>query len=159
MRHVDRKRAEFILRQLGRLETKSPRILDVGAGDLWLTKLLRARGYNVTSLDLSGRADIIADFNTHNFKTSFDAIIAVEVVEHGLGLEKVFALLKPGGIFIATTIYPYFDFPCKILEAIGLAKPRKTAHTNLLYLKSLPYKLVDFEDYFMMDQFGAFGKG
>ena len=92
------------------------RILDVGAGHGAFTKVLYEMGYQVEACDLfpeifhydqveCKKVDITQEFPYESDR--FDAVIAVEVLEHILDHENFFGevqrILKPKGAFFAST--------------------------------------------------------
>jgi SAM-dependent methyltransferase len=104
----------FLLRQLG--SDKSVRVLDAGAGHGAMSRRLHEAGYDVHACDF--RPDIFyfqpvecrqANLNDSlpYADESFDAVVAVEVLEHLLDHDRFFSechrVLKPGGKLIATT--------------------------------------------------------
>ncbi|MGG9971888.1 class I SAM-dependent methyltransferase [Ferruginibacter sp. SUN002] len=99
-------------------------ILDVGCGDGWVAKTFLQKNKKVISMDIStanpirvlkenpsdNHAAVVADvFHLPFAKNSFDAIIASEIIEHvydpKLFIEKLVAVLKPGGKLILATPY------------------------------------------------------
>lgn len=104
---------------------KDPKwLLDAGCGGAWLAKHFLPQGKNVISMDISDINPIKALKNfpsKHHFAVvadvfalpfpdnSLDAIVASEIIEHvpdpKLFLEKLFAVVKPGGRLIVTTPY------------------------------------------------------
>ena len=99
-------------------------ILDVGCGDGWVAKTFLPKNKKVISMDIStanpirvlkenpseNHAALVADvFHLPFANNSFDAIIASEVIEHvydpKLFVEKLIAVLKPGGKLILATPY------------------------------------------------------
>lgn len=60
----------------------------------------------VLTISLERDADIVGDYNSHDFKTKFDAIWCAHCLEHqrnvGAFLEKVFSDLKDGGVLCIT---------------------------------------------------------
>ena len=136
---------------------KEDRIIDLGCGSMWLTKYLRELGYNCTSFDSEPPADIIGDIKTYRFEeSSFDTVIALEMIEHVNCIDEIKKMLKPGGLFLATTPVPHFDFVCKVLECLAIAQKRTSPHTNLVYLEDIPMKLVDKKVLFGLCQCGVF---
>ncbi|MEM2505882.1 MAG: class I SAM-dependent methyltransferase [Nitrososphaeria archaeon] len=98
-------------------------ILEIGVGEGYLLRLARARGFKVYGIDISSyivdtlgprigkygitlmRGDIAA-MNVRNFQGMFDAVFALDVLEHIPNLEQALlniqVLLKNGGLLIAT---------------------------------------------------------
>lgn len=96
------------------------RILDFGAGDGDLIKLLCERGYLTAAYeDSNERQKVIKqNLNQHdnflgtidkNSDETFNAVIMAEVIEHILDeeldetLNKIASLIKPGGVLVVTT--------------------------------------------------------
>jgi len=99
-------------------------ILDVGCGNGWVAKYFLPKGKNVISMDIAlknpqkvlkensgeNHAAVVADAYHLPFKkTSFDAIIAAEIMEHvydpKLFISSLMEVLKPGGTLVITTPY------------------------------------------------------
>jgi 2-polyprenyl-3-methyl-5-hydroxy-6-metoxy-1,4-benzoquinol methylase len=70
---------------------------------------------------------------------SFDAIVAFEVLEHGDFAAPIWHLLKPGGLFFATTPIPSMDPACKVLERLRLLQRRTSPHTHLTDLREVAH--------------------
>lgn len=138
---------------------KNQKILDLGCGSMWLTKILRAKGYNCIGLALAPPADIIGDIKKHPFeKHSFDVVIALEMLEHVDCLEEIDFILKPKGLLIASSPVPHFDWLCLILEKLKIFQDRGTPHNNLFYLDKIPYKILRKRILFGINQFYVFQK-
>ena len=78
------------------------RILEVGAGQGWFANQLKAFGYKVTRLDLVNKeADITGDINDWEQlgvqKHAYDAVIALEVIEHVDCLTSLSTICKIDG--------------------------------------------------------------
>lgn len=104
---------------------KNMRILEIGPGFGGFYKVLQEQLGEPDYLGLDLDPDIVKFtndyFNTKSFryqsvedlkdKERFDMVVAFEVLEHvdnpGEVVNKVFALLKPKGVFCATTPYPF----------------------------------------------------
>jgi 2-polyprenyl-3-methyl-5-hydroxy-6-metoxy-1,4-benzoquinol methylase len=135
-----KKKIDFFLESI----PKSSAILEIGCGDGWLKTYCAKNGYRAyVSLDYRPPADITGDIRQwqklglqENF---FDIIIAFEVIEHVDCFQACHRLLKPGGQLMITTVLPYMDWLSKFLESIGLCQKRTSPHTNLVYLKDIPY--------------------
>lgn len=102
-------------------------VLDLGCGNGALTAALHQDGFTMTGMDVSESGIAIAARSfpdipfehaemstplTARLRQTFDAVIAVEVIEHlllpRLLFERAKEALRPGGIFIVTT--PYHGF-------------------------------------------------
>jgi 2-polyprenyl-3-methyl-5-hydroxy-6-metoxy-1,4-benzoquinol methylase len=122
------------------------RVLDVGCGDGRLLAALRSRGWSVEGQELDPEAAKITrgmrGITVHLGDlrelalpaASFDAVIMNHVIEHAYDptalLRECMRLLKPGGLFVATTPNPESFGHAKFGEAWrGLDPPR---HLHLL---------------------------
>jgi len=115
-------------------------ILEVGSGSGWLKNELAERGYQkYASIDIVSEADIVGDINQWKeigmSASSYDVIVAFEVMEHDDIEKSCFDLLKPGGKLFVTTPVPSRDWILKIMEAIGLNQKRTSPHSHLLDLR------------------------
>lgn len=138
---------------------RGQRILDLGCGSMWLTKILRAKGYNCIGFALSPPADIIGDIKKHPFKKkSFDLVIALEMLEHVDCLEEIDYILKPKGLLIASSPVPHFDWLCLLFEKLRIFQDRGTPHSNLFFLDRIPYKILEKKILFGINQFYIFKK-
>jgi 2-polyprenyl-3-methyl-5-hydroxy-6-metoxy-1,4-benzoquinol methylase len=122
---------------------KDARILEVGCGDGWLGRYLRAHGWaHYTGMDVQGPADVVGDvcrWRTLGLAAgSFDAVIAFEVVEHVWCFEEFHDLLRPGGLLMLTTPLPTMDWLCRLMEAMGLNQKRTSPHDHLINLRQVP---------------------
>jgi SAM-dependent methyltransferase len=103
-------------RHLPTVGDRPPRVLDLGAGTGSMSQLLAAAGYEVEACDLEPglfrfagarcrRADLAEPLPYDD--AAFNGVVAVEVVEHIDGHERlfreIFRILKPGGVFLFTT--------------------------------------------------------
>lgn len=130
---------------LSKLKQINLDILEIGFGDGFLANLLSNRGNNITGIDISyTRAQIAskkvpkANFvigyaESLTFITNaFDYVICVETLEHIPKYEKtireVYAVLKPGGIFLITV--PYKDLKIEIKCPYCLKKFHPYGHIN-----------------------------
>ena len=117
-------------------------VLEVGPGDGWLSGRLRAAGIRVTTLDLCGPADIVGDITRWEelglAPGSFDAIVAMEVIEHVDCLDALRTLCRPDGLIILSSPHPRWDWLMQILERIGLNQRRTSEHTNLTDFSEIP---------------------
>jgi len=96
------------------------RILEVGPGEGWLTRLLLDTGHAVTAVDMAGgwlaRKEVSGAGRAQASMTAlpfaagtFDAVIAAEVIEHIPDFERALAegarVLKRGGRLVVTVPY------------------------------------------------------
>lgn len=143
---------------------KEASILEIGSGNNWLGEYLRAHGWsNYVGLDLEPGADIVGDireWKSLGLKAdSFDAIFALEVIEHVECFQECFDLLKPGGLFFVTSPVPHMDWLCQILEALGLNQKRTSPHDHLIYFKDIPlFEPIDIRVVALFAQWGIFRK-
>ncbi len=158
---IRKKKNMFFARDI-HLENK---ILEVGSGNGWNTKYIRDLGFNITSLDIKGNADIVGDIRDWKKlglkKESFDIIIAYEFIEHVDCIKDLTFLIKKGGLLMLSTPLPSRDWICKIFETIGLNQKRTSSHINLTYLKDLEkygYVLKDYKLVGFMGQWGILRK-
>jgi len=119
--HGERRVREYIASQI---TAKNGRILDVGCGKAWVAQLFCPKGFEVVSMDIALRntsralkefpfgnhSAIVADaFSLPFRKSTFDCIIASEIIEHvpapGAFIKSLFGVLKSGGKLIITTPY------------------------------------------------------
>jgi len=146
-RFPNRAKSKFVIEQLKVNDINADdEILELGSGSGWLTKQLRARGYNITSFDKDNRADIQADFLEYKFDKKFKVIIALEFLEHGFFTEKVISILEKDGILIATFPNPRYDALMRFLAWKGIFnsdwKYHFLEHVNLFYPEEVPLKLL-----------------
>lgn len=140
---------------------KTDKIIDLGCGDMWLTKYLRKKGYDCVGFALTKPADIVGDIKSYNFrKRQYDVVIALEMIEHVDCFSEIDSILKQNGILIVSTPVPHFDFFCRFLEKIGILQDRGTPHCNLMYLSQvpLPFKQIYRKILMGINQFGVFKK-
>ena len=136
------------------------KILDLGCGNMWLSNYLRVNGYNVSGFSLKKPADIVGDVKTYKFKNNYyDAVLAIEMVEHVDCFKEIFTMLKPDGLLIITTPVPHLDWFCLLMERFGLFQDRgDTPHKYLMYLNKIPFfSKIWVKTYFSV-QFGVFRK-
>ena len=128
---------------------KNARVLEVGCGGNWVKEYMQDNGWqSYTGIDIEGNPDIKGDLN--NWKqlglkaSSYDVIIAFEVVEHD-DLWQAFAdLLTPGGKVMITTPVPGGDWVLKILEAVGFNQKRTSPHTHLTDIRKVEFFEKEF---------------
>jgi 2-polyprenyl-3-methyl-5-hydroxy-6-metoxy-1,4-benzoquinol methylase len=110
-------------------------ILEVGAGDGWFSSQLRQHGHRAVTLDLKEPADIVGDIlNWQGLgmdKESFEAVVALEVIEHVDCLEALCNLCKKDGLIMLSSPHPRWDWLLKVLENLGLTQKRTSRHSNL----------------------------
>lgn len=112
---------QLIMEKIG---SGSNRILDVGCGNGWLSKMVEIEQTQMVSLDISqinvqralkeqphqNHFGVVADvFHLPFLENSFDVIVASEIIEHVYDPKAFVAcllkILKPGGKLIITTPY------------------------------------------------------
>jgi 2-polyprenyl-6-hydroxyphenyl methylase/3-demethylubiquinone-9 3-methyltransferase len=123
---------DLIVQHLRAIGARS--VLDAGCGDGNFSASVAEAGFEVYGIDASeggiakatrlypnirfSRATVYEDFT--QFKSSFDSIISVEVVEHLYSpdkfIQRAYAGLRPGGIIIITT--PYWGYLKTVLLAL-----------------------------------------
>lgn len=143
---------------------KNARILEIGCAGGWLGKYLKDNSWdNYLGIDIEPPADIVGDIL--NWKelgvkeSSFDVIIAFEVVEHVNPFKEFFDILSPGGILLLTSPVPGMDWLCKVLEVFGLNQKRTSVHDNLIDFHKIPYfEAVEIKTIAFMSQWGIFRK-
>ncbi len=117
---------DLLLMQVGSILSVLPpapaRILECGCGTGWLTRLLAARGYRCTGIDVAPAAIALAqrqppvtsgsvryrvqDAESMSFQDEFDAVLFFDSLHHSLdeakAIQGAFRALAPGGICIAS---------------------------------------------------------
>jgi len=140
--------------------SRDMKILDLGCGDMWFSNYLKERGYDVSGFSLSKPADIVGDVRNYKFKKNYyDAVVAIEMVEHVSCFKEIEKMLKRNGLLILTTPTPHWDWFCLLMEKIGLFQSRgDTPHKHLVYLRDIPiFKTVLARTYLFIP-FGVFKK-
>ncbi|MFC1597606.1 class I SAM-dependent methyltransferase [Planctomycetota bacterium] len=110
-------------------------VMEVGTGSGWFAERLRESGYAVTTLDLVPPANIVGDVNRWRQlgipPHSFDAVIALEVIEHVDCLPALRSICKPGGLIMLSSPHPSWDWVMKTLELLHLTQKRTSEHVHL----------------------------
>lgn len=154
------KKIKYFLKEI----SKEAHILEIGCGSQWVGKYLKENGWkHYRGIDLLPPADIVGDIRQWKAlglkDSSFDVIIAFEVVEHVDILQECFDLLKDDGVLMVTTPMPHMDWLLRILEWMGLNQRRTSPHSNLMYLNSLKlFKPVEVKHVALLSQWGKFKK-
>jgi hypothetical protein len=149
---------------LAKLMRPGDRVLEIGAASCWLRDALRARvDIEYVGLDFGPPADICGDIQDWRklglYESSFDWIVALEVVEHVPCYEEIYQLLKPGGKAFLTSPLPHFDWACEFLEHVGLLQKRTSAHEHLIYFEKIPLLTpVELSRKGFVSQWGLFEK-
>jgi 2-polyprenyl-3-methyl-5-hydroxy-6-metoxy-1,4-benzoquinol methylase len=139
LRRPDRWKLEFLLPEV----SPGDRVLDLGCGGMWLTRILRDRNIDCIGIDLHPPADIVANIRDHGFpEASFDVVIALEMLEHEDCTDEIRRILRPGGKLVVSTPNPRWDWALWIGEKVGVCQPRSSPHSNLFWLEQLPFRLV-----------------
>ncbi len=124
-------------------------VLEVGTGDGWFANNIRSLGHKLVTIDLEEPADIVGDIRDWKQlqleKDSFDAIIALEVIEHVDCLNILRTLCKTNGLILLSSPHPRWDWVMKILENVHLTQKRTSAHCNLTYFSEIPLQRVVFK--------------
>lgn len=85
------------------------RIIDIGSGAGIHADIMRGKGHSITTISMTGRADVIGDYMNYRPAFPVDAIWACHVLEHmpnvGLFLKKCFTDLREDGV-LAVTVPP-----------------------------------------------------
>jgi SAM-dependent methyltransferase len=123
---------------------KDAAILEIGSGDGWVGKHLKANGWTrYQGIDVQPPADLVGDIRDYASlglrPGSFDVIVAFEVVEHVDCFRECYELLKPGGRLLATSPVPEMDWVMKMLEAFGLNQKRTSPHDHLIHFEKVPF--------------------
>jgi 2-polyprenyl-3-methyl-5-hydroxy-6-metoxy-1,4-benzoquinol methylase len=155
LRLADRRKLDFLLPEL----RPEDRVLDLGCGGMWLTRALRARGFDCIGIDVHPPADIVGNIKQHRFEPgSFDVIIALEMLEHEDCTAEIHRDLRTGGKLIVSTPVPSWDWLLWIGEQAGICQPRSTPHSNLFWLEDLPFHLIRGERLLGVVQLGVYEK-
>lgn len=85
-------------------------LLEIGLGNGFTSNYLRAKGFNVTTLDIDAekRPDIVANVATYDFPDTYDAVLAFEVVEH-IPFDKFEGVVRR--LATATRHYVFLSLP------------------------------------------------
>lgn len=159
-RYARRKKLEFLLERI----RPEHSVLEIGSGERWLGQSLAEhgiRGYRC--VDLQGPADYVGDIRDWKKlgipASSYDFVVALEVIEHVPCFEEIHALLKPGGLVFLTSPVPGWDWLCAILEGLGLSQKRTSPHDHLVDFKDVPlFEPVLLQRMGIMSQWGLFRK-
>jgi 2-polyprenyl-3-methyl-5-hydroxy-6-metoxy-1,4-benzoquinol methylase len=153
IRFADRRKLAFLLPEIA----AGNRILDLGCGGMWLTRFLRARGFDCTGIDLHPPADIVSNIKDADFApASFDVVVALEMLEHEDCTEELRRILRPGGKLIVSTPSPRWDWALWLGEQVGVCQERSSPHSNLFWLPELPFHLVRSETLLRVVQLGVY---
>lgn len=151
--YPNRKKLAFLLPEL----RPGDRVLDLGCGGMWLTRELRARGFDCIGVDVHPPADIVANVHDAGFPDdSFDVVIALEMLEHEDCSAEIARILRPGGTLVVSTPMPRWDWLLWLGEQFGACQPRQTPHSNLFELEELPFRLERRETIFGLVQLGIY---
>ncbi len=117
-------------------------VLEVGSGSGWFAERLLKKGYKVTTIDISdSTADIVGDIKSWKLvgiaEHSFDAIVALELIEHVDCLDDLTHICKIDGLIFLSSPHPKWDRLLYMLEKINLLQPRTSEHINLTDFKNI----------------------
>jgi len=137
------------------------RILEVGTGDGWFAKRLREGGHEVVTIDLeSPTADVVGDILQWRElglqECAFDAVVALEVIEHVDCLDALRSLCKHDGLILLSSPHPSWDWSMKMLEFMHLTQKRTSPHCNLTDFAKIDLKRVVFKRPMFIHQVALF---
>lgn len=137
--YAQKKKIDYFLKNI----PQDADILEIGCGSGWVRDYFNSRArINYLGIDVTASADIcgdIRDWEKLGLKSSsFDYIIAFEVVEHVDCFQACYDLLKPHGKLFLTSPVPHMDWLLKILERIGLTQKRTSPHDHLIDFRAIP---------------------
>ncbi len=169
-KYVADKRCDLILKFLKKFDKKNLKILDVGCGNRYVADKIKNKGYNVVGIDkcspevmgwIKKKPDCIMDATNMGFQSSsYDVIIALEVMEHCDCISEINRVLKPSGRFYCSTPTPGTDWIRTILVKLRLLHAQDFEHHDyLIDLRKVPMKLIYYKKMFLgTSQFGVFTK-
>lgn len=135
-------------------------ILEVGAGGGWLSGQLREAGFRVTTIDLAAPADIVGDITSWRElglqPGTFDAVVAMEVIEHVDCLDALRSLCREDGLIMLSSPHPRWDWVMHLLERLRLNQARTSEHTNLTDFATIPLPAKIFRRPLMIHQVAIF---
>ena len=159
-RYARGKKLDFILSRV----RPGDAVLEIGPGDRWLgARLVESGVGGYRSVDLRAPADYVGD--VRDWKrlgipaSSFDFVVALEVVEHVPCFVEINDLLKPGGHAFLTSPVPRWDGLCVLLEAAGFSQKRTSPHDHLVEFETIPLlEPVLLQRFGLLSQWGLFRK-
>ncbi len=132
----------------------------MGAGSGWFSRKLREAGFQVTTIDIEGPADIVGDITDWQKAglrpASFDGIVALEVIEHVDCIEALTALCRKNGLIMLSSPHPHWDWFMKTLEFLHLNQKRTSEHDNLTDFCTIPLEPVVRKRPLMIHQVAIF---
>jgi 2-polyprenyl-3-methyl-5-hydroxy-6-metoxy-1,4-benzoquinol methylase len=158
--YAQRKKIEYFLQPI----PKDAKILEIGSGSGWVGSYLKDNGWtNYHGMDIVPPADVVGDItdwkNLDIEASSFDVIVAFEVVEHVDIYPACEALLKKDGKLLVTTPLPHTDWIMQLLELVKLNQTRTSEHCNLHYLKPVNGLIIHSKKNIAgLSQWGIFAK-
>jgi 2-polyprenyl-3-methyl-5-hydroxy-6-metoxy-1,4-benzoquinol methylase len=136
------------------------KVLEIGCGDGWFSDRLKRMGHEVVGIDVRGPADLIGDVLDWEklglTGGSFDAVVALEVIEHVDCLPAMTKLCRPDGIIFLSSPHPKWDWAMKALESLGLTQKRTSPHCNLTDFAKLPLPILKLKRPLWIHQVGVF---
>lgn len=135
-------------------------VLDVGSGSGWFADRLRERAYAVKTADLVSPADFVGDINRWREwgipPHTFDAVVALEVIEHVDCLASFRALCKVGGLIMLSSPHPDWDWVMKMLEFFRLTQRRTSPHDHLIDFSQIAMPVVTLQRPLFVHQVAIF---
>lgn len=123
---------ECIKKVIAQQQINKPAILEIGAGDGYMSNALSKAGFDMTATDPAPRKPLrynVQEMNGYDIKfedSSFDIILSSNVLEHINDLPKAFSemkrTLKPDGIMIHSVPTVYCNLATMIVQPLAYFK-------------------------------------
>jgi 2-polyprenyl-6-hydroxyphenyl methylase/3-demethylubiquinone-9 3-methyltransferase len=159
-------RTPWIISEIEKRFATPAKVLDVGCGGGFLTNALAERGHITTGIDLSETSLEVAKkhdstgkvrylyangYNLPFENESFDAVCAMDILEHVEAPEKIIAeasrVLRPGGLFFFHTFNRNWLSYMVVIKGVDLfvKNAPKNMHVYELFIKPSELKEMCFE--------------